>query len=129
MPNIIFTKDANSFVFERGRYLPVSGEDGSQVNVVVDYSEGGQLYAYDKGINETYHALNFNNVTQADYDNYDNWFKNVAVGAKNPFTFTDEDGISRTVRIIDSKNMLKRNAHQADGKFAYSGVVTLREEI
>jgi len=122
VPNIIFTKNSTTFTFSKGRVYPL--EDPGQVNVPVDYSEGGQLYAYDKGIKEKFYNLVLERVPQADYDNYDNWLLNVAVGPKNTFTYTDEDGGAHTVRNLDTKNPLRE---VASGLF--SGTIQLREEL
>lgn len=122
MPNITFTKGGDTFTFSKGRSYPL--DDPAQVNVVVDYSEGKQLYAYDKGIQEQFFNIFFERIPQADYDNFDDWLKNKAVGPKNTFTYTDEDGDDHTVRLLDIKNPLKR---VADGM--YTGAIHLRKEI
>jgi len=122
MANIIFTKDADTFTFSKGRSYPL--DDPAAVNVPVDYSEGGQLYAYDKGIEEQFFNLVFERIPKADYDNVDDWLKNIAVGPKNTFTYTDEDSVNHTVRLLDTKNPLKEVAHEL-----YSGTIHLREEL
>ncbi len=122
MPNIVFTKGGDTFTFSKGRSYPL--DDPATVNVVVEYSEGRQLYAYDKGVIEQEFNLNFERLSQADYDNFDDWLQNVAVGPKNTFTYTDEDGSTHTVRLMATKNPLQE---VANGLF--SGVITLREEI
>lgn len=122
MPEIIFTKNADTFTFSKGRSFPL--DDPVKVNVPVDYSDGGQLYAYDKGICEQFYNLIFDRLIQTDFDNFENWLENIAVGPKNTFVFTDEAGADHTVRLLDSKNPLKS---QVSG--FYSGTITLREEI
>jgi len=122
MANIIFTKDADTFTFSKGRSYPL--DDPAGVNVPVDYSEGGQLYAYDKGIEEQFFNLVFERIPKADYDNVDDWLKNIAVGPKNTFTYTDEDSANHTVRLLDTKNPLREVAHEL-----YSGTIHLREEL
>ncbi len=122
MPNIIFTKGAQSFTFSKGRSFPL--DDPGQVNVPVDYSEGGQLYAYDKGIKEKFYNIALERASQADYDNFDNWLLNVAVGPRNSFTYTDEAGAAHTVRLLDTKTPLRAVAHEL-----YSGTIQLREEL
>jgi len=122
MPNIIFTKNADSFSFSKGRSYPL--DDPAQVNVPVDYSDGGQLYAYDKGIQEQFHNLVFDRLSETDFDNFDNWLTTIAVGPKNTFTYTDEAGVDHTVRLLDKKNPLKSMVSGL-----YSGTIQLREEI
>ena len=122
MPNIVFTKGGNTFTFSKGRSYPL--DDPGQVNVPVDYSEGGQLYAYDKGIEEQFYNLSFERIPQADYNNFAAWLLTVAVGPKNTFTYTDEGGAAHTVRLMDARNPLRGMAHEL-----YSGTIHLREEI
>jgi len=122
MSYITFTKGGDSFSFTKGRSYPL--DDPAQVNVPVDYSEGGELYAYDKGIQEQFLNLVFERVPQADFDNFEDWLLNVAVGPLNTFTYTDEDLVEHTVRLMDVKNPLK-----GVGDDMYSGTIQLREEI
>ncbi len=122
MPNIVFTKGGDTFTFSKGASYP--GRRPAAVNVPVDYSEGGQLYAYDKGIAEQFFELNFEGLSQTDYDNVENWLLNVAVGPLNTFTFTDEDGTDHTVRLMNVKNPLSETAA---GLFA--GTIELRAEL
>jgi hypothetical protein len=122
MANMKFTKGGSNFTFVDGRQYPV--DDQPQVNVLVDYSEGKQLYAYDKGVEETFYYLDLDRVCQTDYDNLLSWFKNTSVGPKNTFTFTDENSADHTVRWMNTKFPLKE---VSSGRF--SGLVTLRKEI
>jgi len=120
--NVTFTKGGNTFTFTRGRSYPL--HDPVRVKVVVGYSEGGQLYAYDKGVTEQLFNLVYERLPQADYDNFENWLENVAVGPKNTFTYTDEDGTDHTVRLLDTENPLQEVANSM-----YSGTIRLRKEI
>jgi len=122
MPNIIFTKGVDTFTFSKGRSYPL--DDPGQVNVPVDYSEGGQLYAYDKGIEEKFFNIAIERGSLADYNNFSDWLLNIAVGPLNTFTYTDEDGVAHTVRLLDTRNPLREVAHEL-----YSGTIHLREEI
>lgn len=122
MPNIAFTKGGDTFTFSKGRSFPL--DDPDQVNVPVDYSEGGQLYAYNKGIAERFFNLVIERGSQADYNNFSNWLLIVAVGPLNIFTYTDEDGVTHTVRLMDTRNPLRGVAHEL-----YSGTIRLREEL
>lgn len=122
MSKIIFTLGASTFTFSCHRDYPVA--DPVQVNVPVDYSDGGQLYAYNKGIEEQFFDLVFDNCNSTDYGNVDTWIKTTAVGPKNAFTMTDESGVSHTVRMLDTKNPLR-----LVGVGKYSGTIHLRKEI
>lgn len=122
MPNIIFTKGAITFTFSKGRAYPL--DDPAQVNVPTDMSEGGQMYAYDKGITEQLVNLVFERIPQADFNNFADWLVNHAVGPKNTFTYTDEDGANHTVRLLDTRNPLREVVSDL-----FSGTIRLREEL
>lgn len=122
MPNIIFTKGADSFSFSKGREYPL--DDPAQVNVPVDYSAGGQLYAYNKGIQEQFFNLVFSRLPQVDFDNFEDWLKDIVTGPLNTFTYTDEDSTDHTVRLLDIKNPLKQISHDR-----FTGTIHLRKEI
>ena len=121
MPNIIFTKGAETFTFSRGRAYPV--DDPEEVSVVTDLSEELQLYAYEKGIIILHHNIYFNNLSQSDYDNLNNWLLNIAIGPKNTFVYTDEDGDDHTVRLINTEDPLKEISYDN-----FEGTIELREE-
>lgn len=122
MANIIFTKGGDTFTFVDGRKYPIA--EPPVVNVVVDYSEGRQLYAYDKGVQEQFFYLEFGRICQTDYDNFKEWLTDIAVGPKNTFTFTDENSVAYTVRLMDLKDPFKEV-----GSGQFSGTVTLRKEV
>lgn len=122
MANIIFTKGASTFTFSCGRVFPVA--DAGAVNVPVGYSDGGQLYAYNKGVSEQFYDLVYENLNALDYSNFDSWLKTVSMGPLNTFTFTDEDSVEHTVRLLDTRNPLRWT-----GNGKYAGTIRLREEI
>ena len=122
MPYIKFTKGASTFTFSCGRVYPTY--DPAQVNVPVNYSDGGQLYAYDKGIAEQYFYLSYERLNSTDHANFSSWLETVAVGPKYAFTMTDEDGVDHTVRLMDTRNPLRAVGHNK-----YTGTITLRKEI
>lgn len=122
MPNIIFTSGANTFAFSRGRTYPLA--DPAEVSVVTDLSEGMQMYAYDKGVIVKTHNLYFEKLDQTDFDNFDTWLQTIAVGPKNTFVYTDEDGSDHTVRLMNASNPLKEVSHNS-----FAGTIQLREEI
>jgi len=126
MSNIIFTKDADTFTFSKGRKFNIY--DPAKVNVPVDYSDGGQLYACNKGITEKLWNLVFEKLSATDYSNFDAWFLTIAIGPLNTFTLTDESGVTHTVRLLDVENPLSADGEDGTG-FKYSGTIHLREEI
>lgn len=126
MAHIIFTKGASTFTFSKGRTFPVA--DASQVNVPTDMSDGGQMYAYNKGITEVLIDLTFSKLSATDYSNFNTWLKTTVVGPTSTFTYTDELGATHTVRLLDTKNPLVADGEDGTG-FKYSGTIRLREEI
>lgn len=124
MAKIIFTKDASTHTFTVARVYPKY--DPVRVNVVKGYSDGGQLYAYDKGIEEQFFNLVFVRLSEADHIALLAWFRTIAIGAKNTFTFTDEDSVEHTVRWIDDQYPLRLDEAQSA---IYSGTIKLREEV
>jgi hypothetical protein len=126
MSNVIFTKGANTFTFSKGRSFPVY--DPSQVNVPTDITDGGQMYAYNKGITEKFWNLVYKKLPAADYNNYSTWLLTTVVGPTSTFTMTDENGVAHTVRLLDTKNPLQADGEDKNG-WLYSGTIQLREEI
>jgi wyosine [tRNA(Phe)-imidazoG37] synthetase (radical SAM superfamily) len=126
MSKIIFTKGASTFTFSKGRKFII--DDPDQVNVPVDYSDGRQLYAYNKGVAEKFWNLVYDKLSATDYSNFRTWLLTTVVGPTNTFTMTDENGATHTVRLMDTKNPLAADGEDATG-FLYSGTIHLREEI
>jgi hypothetical protein len=127
MAKMVFTLGAETFTWIANRTYPI--EDAIEVNVVVDYSEGRQLYAYDKGVVEQSIVLHFDRIGATDYGNFIDWLENVAVGPTNTFTFTDEDEDDHTVRLMDTKDPFQLQYITTSGVYQYTGTVNLREEI
>lgn len=119
-----FTKDSEEFTFSRSRRFPK--EDPLKFNIVTNLSAGGEMYAYDKGIAEQFINLTFKGLTETDKDNILYWWESVAVGAKNTFTFTDEDSVAYTVRWIDQQLVLRREEANTN---LYSVTIRLRVEV
>ena len=70
-----------------------------------DYSNSGDLYSYNKGINpKNYRTLKWKNIPTADYTNF-MAFLAVVNGMANNFTFTDTDGTTYTARITNADNI------------------------
>lgn len=122
MSKIIFTLDGSSWQASCARDYPVN--DGIEVNVPTDQSEGGQMYAYDKGVAVQSFELAFDKLSAADDTALCNFHANVAVGPKNTFTYTDENSATHTVRWLDLRYPIKRNRQNV-----YSGTITLRKEL
>lgn len=122
MANVIWTRLGDTFTFSKGRVYPL--DDPAGVNVPVDYSAGGKLYAYDKGIKEKFFNLEYDGLSQTDYDHVENWLLNVVIGPRRTFIYTDESGVQYTVRWLDTRNPLRRTR---DGM--YAGTLSLRKEI
>lgn len=121
MSQMVFQSGATVVTLAAGRRYPVY--DPKQVNVVVDYSEGMQAYCYDKGVVEQFFYLDFQGMEAADNTSLEA-FHLLVVGPKTAFTFTDDSGVSHTVRWMDGKYPLKQYSLGL-----YSGTITLRKEI
>lgn len=122
MANIIFTLGADDFTFTQGRSYPV--DDPAEVSVFTGLSEGMQMYAYDKGVEIQLFNLFFEKLDSTDFGNVETWLTDKAVGPKNTFTYTDEDGNNHTVRLLNVSNPLKEISHNN-----YAGTIRLRKEI
>ena len=71
-----------------------------------DFSDGGDLYVYDKGLGPNrYRTLTFPDISENDLANFMTFFEDVAVGSKNLFLFTDRDGSVHVARIMNSDNI------------------------
>lgn len=67
----------------------------------IDYSDGKDLYSYDKGLTEKAEVpMTFGNISSTDLSNF-LAFRAVVVGSKYSFTFTDVDGSTSTARFAD----------------------------
>jgi len=122
MSKVIFTSGATSWTASCFRVFPVS--DGITVNVPTEQSEGGQMYAYDKGVAEQVFELVFEKLNAADDAALRSFHSTVAVGPKNAFTFTDEAGADHTVRWLDLRYPIRQSAQNF-----FSGTIQLREEL
>lgn len=123
MAKIIFSDGgANTRQLDAIRNRPVA--DAIEVGVVVGYSAGGQLYAYNKGYSIQWLDLPLVKASDADDTFLRNFHANVAVGPLNPFTFTDDLGTEYTVRWMDTKYPLREIS-----KGVHAGTIKLRVEI
>lgn len=122
MSEILFTSGANSWSPGCKRVRPVG--DPLKVAVVVGYSEGNQLYAYDKGVDEQFFDLTFERVSDAQDALLRTWHSTIARAMLNTFTVTDEAGVAHTVRWLDEQYPL-----QNYGPDLNRGTLRLRKEI
>ena len=122
MPNIKFTLGDDSFSFSNGRAYPLY--DPAGVTVIEIFSAGKQMFVHDKEVEIQIFNLFFEKLSGTDYDNFENWLQNIAVGPQNTFTYSDENGNAHTVRLLNTRNPLKEISH---GNFA--GTIQLREEV
>lgn len=119
---IVFTLDIYTWTPGCGRVRPVS--ESLKLGVVVAQSEGGQIYAYAKGVNVQPHEFDFVQLTLAKATELRNWFQNICQGPLYPFIFTDEDGVSHVVRWIDTEFAIEEVSPDV-----YRAKVNLREEV
>lgn len=94
-----FKQGTNELFFEAGGDYPASRP--VELFQVQDRTASGKLQVEDLGVQVRRRAINFNLMSQADYDALINWFLNVVNGGEVPFEFTDEKGFTGTVIITD----------------------------
>ena len=122
MALIIFTLDSDTFTFSVNRTFPVY--DPVEVGVPTAKSEGGQIYAYNKGIKAKQHNLAFAGASPDDNTNLEGWIENICVGPTNEFTYTDESSVEHTVRCMNTRNPFQEVANQS-----FNGTINLIEEL
>lgn len=88
-----------------------------------DYSDGGSIYVYNKGLIENTFELLFNNMPESDYQNMEGFFKNIIQGSKYNFTYYDENGTAHTARLMDESIDFQINGYNRR-----TGSITLRKE-
>lgn len=122
MSELLFTSGAATWSPGCKRSRPVG--DPLRVGVVIGYSEGNQLYAYDKAGDEQFFTLTFERITDAKDAQLRTWHSTTARGPLNTFTLTDEDGSTHTVRWMDEEYPLSNY-----GPDLNRGTLRLRKEI
>lgn len=95
-----------------------------KVGVVTGYSDGNQLYAYDKGPSEEFFELVFKKLDDVVEPDLADFHETEAVGPLNTFTYTDQDEVDHTVRWLDVKYPIRQTDHNR-----HSGTIRLRKEI
>ncbi|MEN8134332.1 MAG: hypothetical protein ABFS18_02180 [Thermodesulfobacteriota bacterium] len=122
MPRIKFTRGGTVWTANCDRAFPVG--DPAKVGVVVGYSDGGQLYAYNKGPGEQFFELVFNKMDSDVEPGCRSFHETEAVGPLNTFTYTDQAGVDHTVRWMDIEYPIRQTDHNR-----HSGTIRLRKEI
>ena len=100
MADIKFTKTGYSDL-EFGRSVLVPVRRPQRVIQAVDRTAGGTLQVENLGITVNERILRINNLTQAVINSLKTWHSTVAQGARNTFTYVDENGTSHTVQWLD----------------------------
>jgi len=118
---IRFTYGATVWTASCFREYPV--HDPDEANVVVDYTDGNQAYAYDKGPVVRHFSLVFDKLSAADAAALRSFYLDVR-GPLRVFTYTDESGVDHQVRWMDLRYPISQRKH---GHFG--GTITLREEV
>jgi len=112
----VFTLDAEEITFSKGVNYPVRAPR-EQVQAI-DRTAAGTLEVESLGTLIKRLTVDFSNLTAADYAALLNWFDNVAQGAANAFTYTDQDGAGYLVRWVNQFNF-------SETKAGWSGFIDL----
>ncbi len=107
----------------RVRGLIHPSEDGVDLGLATGESAGGDVYVSRKKAPALILTRLFAGVRNKDYVRLENWYLNIAQGARNAFTFVDSDGASRTVRWVNGLD-----DWQKDARNKWSGSMKLRVE-
>src|SRR5574343_793688 len=70
-----------------------------------DFSDGGVLYSYNKGVVSSFEELHFDGNPAIDYTNLMTFINDVVNGNQYSFTYRDYLGNSRTARIYNSDDL------------------------
>ena len=82
-----------------------------------DFSDGGDIYVYDKGIVKNFISFSWQNIPTSDYNNFMT-FLGVIVGSKYNFTYIASDGTTATARIMNADDI--QSAPVATGRESLS---------
>jgi len=110
MANPKFVLGGDTLQFSRGLLYPVS-KPHAKIQVT-DRTAGGSLQVEDLGIDVHTRRLQFKNLPQADYDGLINWNDVICDGAKNSFTYHDEDENTMTVVMLTNPIDFQETYHQ-----------------
>ena len=107
----------------RLRGLIYPHKDDLDLGLATGMSGGGEVYVSQKGVPSLTLVRFFAGVRNEDYEALRGWYSSVSQGSRNPFTFIDADGSSRTVRWINSPS-----DWQKDAENRWSGAIKLHVE-
>jgi hypothetical protein len=108
-----FVLGTNVLNFSRGIRYPVSRP--VEKIQVVDRTGSGSLQVEDLGATIRTFPLVFRGLPLADYQALITWHDSIANGAANTFTYYDEAGIARTVRLLTTKIDFQETSFQRFG--------------
>lgn len=114
-----FTLGANQLVFSKGVNYPIHAP-WEQVQAI-DRTAAGNLQVEQLGIIIKRLSITFSNLPTADRNALQNWFENVAAGAANVFTYTDQEDNAFSVRWTNQFDF-------AEDKAGFSGTIELEIE-
>jgi len=105
-----FELGASELQFSRGLLYPVV-KPHAKVQAT-DRTAGGTLQVEDLGVDIHTRQLTFKSLPQADFDALRTWYDSICDGARNTFTYYDEDGNDYTVRMLTNPLDLEETYHQ-----------------
>jgi hypothetical protein len=111
-----FTLDTDQLTLSKGVNYPIIATR-EQVQAV-DRTAAGTLQVESLGALIKRITIDLSNLTAGDYAALLNWFDNVAIGAANEFTYTDQEDNSYQTRWVNQFNF-------EESKAGYSGSIEL----
>jgi len=115
-----FYKDPDTLTLTGGVHYP--GENPLEKTQIVDRAAGGDLHVESLGVDIQRYRLVFNAIPGSLFNSILDWFQNTADGAAETFTYYDETGASRTVRLLSNPLVFTRTANDI-----YKGELLLEE--
>jgi hypothetical protein len=116
MANPLFTLGVNSLQFSKGVDYPIRAPR-EQIQAI-DRTAAGSLEVEVLGLLIKRLSVTFSNLPPADFMALRNWFDDVAAGAANAFTYTDQEANAFSVRWVNSFDF-------TEDKAGYSGTIDL----
>jgi hypothetical protein len=112
----LFSLGANSITFSKGVDYPIRAPR-EQIQAI-DRTAAGSLEVEVLGVIIKRLTINFSNLSYTDFNALRNWFDNIAAGAANAFTYTDQDDVGQLVRWVNQFDFI-------EDKAGYSGAIDL----